>query len=133
MNDTLPCFTLTDSARQYLLRGLSIERSAQGLVTSLMYCGCLAPEKDGKVLWTYHGPNFLIAGQRPAHLRAGAYYDLLGFQVWIGEVEQILLKGKSLTTIHYGTPQPQELLVIDGAPADYFDTMGKCQSRVSPP
>ena len=105
------------------------ECSAQGLVTSLTYSGGLAPKKDGKALWNYRGPNFLIAGQRPAHLRAGAYYDLLGFRVWIGQEEQILLKGKTLTTIHYGTPQPEELLVIEGVPDDYFETTifgGKC-------
>ena len=48
---------------------------------------------------------------------------LLGFRVWIGEMEQTLLKGRTLTTIQYGSPEPAELLVIENAPEDYFEIM----------
>lgn len=130
MNDHTPYktvnFTVSETAKQYVQRNLSRfagEMSARGLVTCLTYSGAFAPEKDGKILWSYRGPNFLIAGQKPGNLRVGGYYDLLGFRVWIGKTEQILLEGRTLTTLHYGRPDPEELLVIEDAPEDYFETM----------
>src|SRR5436190_24239594 len=126
MNEDTPCktvnFTVTETGKQYLQRGLSRfagEMSERGLVTCLTYSGGFAPEKDGRILWSYRGPNFLIGGQGPGNLRAGGFYDLLGFRVWIGKTEQILLEGRTLTTLQYGSPDPEELLIIEGAPEDY--------------
>ena len=118
-------FTLSDSAKQYLQRDLTAadQRSTRGLVTCLTYSGGYAPERGGMILWSYRGPNFLIAGQKPGNLRAGGYYDLLGFRVWIGEIEQRLLDGRTLTTIQYGSPEPVELLVIENVPDDYCEAM----------
>jgi hypothetical protein len=118
-------FALSDSAKQYLQRDLTAaaQWSTRGLVTCLTYCGGLAPERDGKILWNYKGPNFSIGGQKPGKLRAGRYYDLLGFRVWIAEMEQRLLEGRTLTTIQFGSPEPGELLVIENAPEDYFEVM----------
>ena len=130
MNEQTHCktvnFTVSETAKQYLQRNLSPfagQMSARRLVTCLNYSGGYAPERDGKILWNYRGPNFLIAGQKPRNLRGGGYYDLLGFRVWIGEMEQTLLEGRNLTTIRYGSPEPAELLVIENAPEDFFETM----------
>ena len=118
-------FALSETAKRYLQRDLSVmeHSSIRGLVTCLTYSGGYAPERDGKILWDYRGPNFLIAGQKPEHLAAGGYYDLLGFRVWIGEREQRLLEGRTLTTIQYGSPEPAELLVIENVPDDYCAAM----------
>jgi hypothetical protein len=118
-------FTLSETAKRYLQRGLSgaEQSSTRGLVTCLTYSGGYAPERDGKILWEYRGPNFLIAGQKPGNLRPGGYYDLLGFRVWIGEMEQRLLEDRTLTTIQYGSPEPAELLVIENVPDNYFEAM----------
>ena len=119
-------FTVSETAKQCLQRNLSLfsgDRAGRRLVTCLTYSGGYAPERDGKLLWNYQGPNFLIAGQRPGNLRAGGYYDLLGFRVWIGEMEQTLLESRTLTTIQYGSPEPAELLVIENAPEDYFEIL----------
>jgi len=74
------------------------------------------------VLWEYRGPNFLLAGEEPGQPRPGRYFDLLGFRIWIGEIEELLLKGRTLTIIHHGSPEPAELLVIQGAPEDHLET-----------
>jgi len=135
MNENTPChevnFTLSEIAKDYLQRSLLIAEnmSARGLVSCLSYSGGLTQEKDGKTLWNYSGPNFLIVGQKPQHLGTGRYYDLLGFRVWIGEIEQILLKGRTLTTLQCESPHGMELLVIENAPKNYFETImsgGKC-------
>ena len=131
-------FSLSEAAEQYLQQSLASsvgQMSERGLVTSLTYSGGYAPERDGKILWEYRGPNFLLAGQNPAQLGAGRYYDLLGYRVWIGEIEEILLRGKTLTMIQYGKPAPAELLVIKNAPEDYLEASLRarcgCAARAS--
>jgi hypothetical protein len=118
-------FTLSESAKQYLQRDLAAadQWSTRGLVTCLSFSGGFAPERGGKILWNYKGPNFSIAGQKPEKLRPGGYCDLLGFRVWIGDMEQRLLEGRTPTTIQFGSPEPAELLVIENAPEDYFEAM----------
>jgi hypothetical protein len=118
-------FTLSEGAKEYLQRDLTLadQLSTRGLVTCLTYSGGFAPTRDGKVLWNYQGPNFLIAGQKPGNLGPGRYYDLLGFRVWIGKMEQALLEGRTLTTIQYGSLEPAELLVIQNVPDNYFEVM----------
>ena len=95
----------------------------RGLVPCLTYSGGFAPTRNGEILWNYRGPNFLIAGHKPGNLPVECYYDLLGFRVWIGKVEQRLLEGRTLTTIQYGSPEPAELLVMQNVPDDYFEAM----------
>ena len=118
-------FTLSETAKRHIVGALSTanQLSAGGLVTCLTFSGAYAPARDGQILWNYRGPNFLIAAQKSENLRPGAYCDLLGVRVWIGETEQILLDGKTLTIKQYGSPEPAELLVIENAPDDYFDAM----------
>jgi hypothetical protein len=130
MNENMPCdgvnFRISEPAKQYLQSALALsseQMSARGLMVCLTYSGGYAPTREGKILWNYRGPNFLIAGQKPGSLRAGGYYDLSGFRVWIGKTEQTLLEGRTLTTIQYGSPEPAELLVIENAPEDYFEAM----------
>lgn len=130
MNKQTACkpvdFKMSETAKQYLQRALTSSAggvSAQGLVVCLTYSGGYAPERNGKILWNYLGPNFLIAARRPGNLGAGGYYDLLGFRVWIGEREQKLLEGRKLATIKYGSPEPAELLVIENVPDNYCEAM----------
>jgi hypothetical protein len=140
MNENTPCkglnFALSETAKQYLQKVLSQfagGMSARGLVPCLSYSGGFAPEKDGKILWQYRGPNFLLGGHKPKNLHAGKCYNLLGFRVWIGKIEEILLEGRTLTIIQYGNPDPQELLVIENAGEDYLEKTMQAHSRcVSP-
>ena len=115
--------TLSESAKVYLQKYLpfAAEMSRRGLVASLTYSGGMAHDVDGEVLWDYRGPNFVLAGAKPKPADAGGYFDLLGVRVWIGKTERTLLRGKTLTTIWYGNPHPEELLVIENAPPDYFE------------
>ncbi len=109
-------FTLSETGKRYIRDLLTYSAegmAARGLVACLTYSGGFEPERDGKILWSYRGPNFLIAGHKPQNLGAGEYYNLLGFRVWIGDIEHRLLEGRTLTTIQYGSPGPAELLVIE--------------------
>jgi hypothetical protein len=118
-------FTLSPSAKAHLVKILSnwVESTSQkGLVPILSFSGGGRMEKDGKILWEYRGPEFLIAGQRPEALRGGKYYDLLGFSVWIQDFEQRLLEGQVLTTIKIGNSNDYELFVLANAPDNYLET-----------
>ncbi len=125
-----PSFKMSDSARKYLrsaLLSLSPRAQSRGTTVALTYSGGFAAEKDGKMLWQYQGPNFLVAGITAKNPRGGHYYDLLGFRVWIGEVEEALLNGLTLTTITYGESHPEELLVVENAPENFLARyFGKC-------
>jgi hypothetical protein len=129
MSDGLPSdkigFNLTESAEDYLSKTLpdwTKEASARGLVPILSYSGGGRCEKDGQITWEYQGPFFLLADQRHGALGNGKYFDLLGFPVWIGEVEQLLLKGRLLTFVKVGGPEPEGHLVIDNVPENFFET-----------
>jgi hypothetical protein len=128
MNANLPCdkisFTLSKSAHEHLqkvLPGWVEGMSKQKLVPILSYSGAGSTEKDGKVIWEYRGTLFLLAGQKREALRDGKFYDVLGFPVWIKEIDNLLLKGRVLTFIKVGSPEPQEQLVIENAPENYFE------------
>ena len=77
-------------------------------------------EKNGKVLWEYKGPRFVIGAHKPENLIEGTLYDLLGFPVWMRDFDDHLLKGRVLTASMVGSPEPQEHLVIENAPEDYL-------------
>src|SRR5262249_23911533 len=118
-------FNLTESAEEYLskmLPGWTREASARGLVPILSYSGGGRCEKDGRITWEYLGPLFLLADQRQEALGSGKYFDLLGFPVWIGETEQLLLKGRLLTFMKVGGPEPEEHLVLDHVSENFFET-----------
>lgn len=138
MNERLPrdkiSFTLSSSAEAHLQKILPdwIDgMSKRELVSILSYSGGGRREKGGKVIWEYRGPLFLLAGQKRESLRDGKYYDVLGFPVWIGEIENLLLKGRVLTFIKVGSPEPEEYLVIENAPENYFELALKDACRVS--
>ncbi len=125
-----PAFSISASAEKYLrsaLLSLHPRAESRGTVMALTYSGGAAVEKDGKMLWQYQGPNFLVAGITAKNPRGGHYYGLLGFKVWIGEVEEALLDGLTLTTITYGESHPEELLVVENAPENFLARYyGKC-------
>ncbi len=109
-------FTLSETGKRYICDSLTYcaaGMAARGLVVCLTYSGGFEPQRAAKIVWSYRGPNFLIAGHKPQNVPAGEYYDLLGFRVWIGDIEHRLLEGRTLTTIQYGSPEPAELLVIE--------------------
>jgi hypothetical protein len=131
-----PGFSLSDSARNYFrswLPDFAPDMERRGMVAALTYSGGPAVQKDGKTLWQYGGPVFLIAGLKSEQLRAGSFYHLMGHKVWIGEMEEALLEGTSLTTAICGSPNPDELLVIENAPENllerYFKPGCACDSR----
>ena len=141
MDANPPCdkisFTLSKSAHEYLQKALPgcVEwMSKQNLVPILSFSGGGRHEKDGKVIWEYSGPLFLLAGQKREALRDGKYYDVLGFPVWIGEIDNLLLKGRVLTFMKVGSPEPVEQLVIENAPENYFETAlrNNCASCCEP-
>ena len=128
MNISLTCdklsFTLSKSAQEHLqkiLPGYEEGMSKRKLVPTLSYAGAGRKEKDGKVIWEYKGPLFLLAGQKCEAPRDGKYYDVLGFPVWIGETDNLLLKGRVLTFMRVGSPEPEDQLVIENAPENYFE------------
>jgi hypothetical protein len=117
-------FTLSKSAQAHLqavlpdwVGGLS----KKGLVPILSYSAGGRDEKDGKVLWEYRGALFTLGGQKREELREGQYYDVLGFPVWIDEFDNHLLKGRVLTFIKVGRPEPEENLVIENAPENFLE------------
>lgn len=137
MKDGLPGdkigFTLTDSAREYLSKTLpdwvqqTLER---GQVPELCYAGGGRSEKNRKIIWEYRGGAlFLLGSQRPEALRSGTYFDLLGFSVWIGDIDQLLLKGRVLTFAEVGGPEPRKHLVIENAPENFFQTVLRENAR----
>jgi hypothetical protein len=129
MNETAPTkdlnLRLSARARRYLKRCLDPfvgQMSQKGLATSVTYSGgCSVSDKNGRLLWEYRGPHFLIGGEKPESLREGQFYDLLGFRVWIRDRDAILLKSQTLTTIMYGDPHPDELLVPENASEHFFE------------
>lgn len=119
-------FALSESAREHFLKVLPDwvrQASQQGLVPKLSYSGAGRRERDGKTTWEYRGSLFLLASQRREALHRGKYFDLLGFPVWIGDVEQLLLRGRVLTFLEVGAPEPEEHLVIENAPENFFETV----------
>jgi hypothetical protein len=64
---------------------------------------------------------FLLCAQKPEALPRGKYYDLLGFPVWIYELDNLLLKGRVLTFAKVGGPEPQAELVLENVPDNYFE------------
>lgn len=102
----------------------------------LSYSGGGRAEKNGKIIWEYRGALFLLGGQRQEALQKGRYFDLLGFPVWIGEIDQLLLNGRVLTFMEVGTPKPFKHLVIENAPENFFQTVlrenAKCRLRHKP-
>ena len=128
-------FTLTVSAQEYLSKTLPDwvkQTSEKGLVPLLSYAGGGRSEKDGKITWEYHGGAlFLLAGQRREALSKGKYFDLVGFPLWIGEIDQLLLKGRVLTFTEVGAPEPQKHLVIENAPENFLQTALRENARCS--
>ena len=127
MNDDLPHnkinFTLSESAQNYILRILpkiSETLSGRGLDLSFDHVGSGRAEKNGKVIWEYTGPFFGFGGRKPEERISREPYDLLGYTVWMSELETRLLKNRVLTLLKVGSPEPREALVIENAPADYF-------------
>ena len=117
-------FTLYGPAQQHLqtvLPDFVRVLSERGLVPILSHAGAGRTEKEGKVIWEYQRPVFLLAGQKREALGPGKYYDLLGFPVWIAEFDNLVLKGRVLTFMRIGEPKPEEHLVIEDAPQNYLD------------
>lgn len=128
MNADLPCdhinFTLSKSAREHLqklLPGWVGRMSERKLVPILCWSGGGRTEKGGKVIWEYRGPLFSLAGQKREALRDGRFYDVLGFPIWMGEMDSLLLKDRVLTFMKVGSPEPIGQLVIENAPDNYFE------------
>ena len=93
-------FTLSNSAEAYLRKSLPgwVEIVLKrGSVPILTHTGGGRAEKDGKIIWQYKGPAFVIAGQKTGSLSGGKYHDLVGCSIWIEELECIMLKGRTLT------------------------------------
>jgi hypothetical protein len=133
-------FTLTESAQEYLSKTLADwvkQTSEKGLVPILSYAGEGRSEKDGKIIWEYRGGAlFLLANQRREALQSGRYFNLLGFSVWIGDIDQLFLKGRVLTFMGVGAPEPRKHLVIENAPENFFQTVlrenARCRLRDRP-
>lgn len=128
MKPELPCeimnFSLSKPAEDYLKGVLPdfVEfMSKQELVPSLSHSRGSRSKKDGRVVWEYNGPLFLLAGQKREALRVGKYYDVLGYLLWIEEIDSRILKDRVLTFMKVGRPEPREFLVIENAPDNYFD------------
>lgn len=121
-------FALSESAQKYLSKTLpdwtkhTLER---GNVPMLSFAGAGHTQQDGKVTWEYRGALFLLASQKREMLRGGKYYDVMGFSLWMYEFDYLLLKGRVLTYTKVGAPHPEEHLVIENAPEDFFETVFK--------
>ena len=140
MNESSPGdrigFTLTELAQEYLSKTLPDwikQTSEQRLVPTLSFSGGGRAERNGKVTWEYRGALFLLGGQRRGALQKGGYFDLLRFPVWIAEIDQLLLRGRTLTFAAVGMPEPRKYLVIENAPENFFETVlrenSKCRLR----
>jgi len=117
-------FKLSASAEKNLLKDLpnfATEAAKRGRVPVLFYCGGSRVEKNGKILWEYTGPQFLLTAQKAETLCDGRFYDLLGFAVWVEEIEERLLQGRVLTAIQSGNPEQAEILVLEDAPENYLE------------
>ena len=145
MSDSAPGdkidFSLSKSAQEYLsgiLPNWTQQMSERGFVPMLSYSGSETAtcKKSGKVTWEFRGALFLLAGHRPEALRDGGYFDLAGFRVWIGNMDQRLLSGRVLTFVEVGAPEPKRRLVIENAPENFFRTVFKentaCSLRQKP-
>lgn len=121
-------FALSESAQNYLSKTLpdwTKHTRERGIVPMLSFSGAVRMEKDGKVICEYRGPLFLLASQKREKLRDGKYYDVMGFSLWMYEFDYLLLKGRVLTFTKVGAPHPEEHLVIENAPEDFFETVYK--------
>ena len=121
-------FSLSQSAQNYLqeiLQHRSDQPHKPGFVPILSYSGGSRIENEGKVLSDYNGPNFLVGSQKLEALGPGKYYHLLGFPIWIDDSDNLLLKGRTLTVVEVGHPEPMELLVIENAPENYLEIVSR--------
>lgn len=129
MSDEKIGFILSKSARAHLKAVLPEWVGGcqkKKLVPLLSFSGGGRREdKQGNVTWEYNGSLFLLAGQKREALRDGKYYDLLGFPVWIDDFDNHLLKGRVLTFLKVGSPEPTENLVIENAPENFLEMVSR--------
>lgn len=116
-------FTLSESAQNYVLQILpkfAETLSKRGLDLAFNWVGSGRTEKNRKVIWEYTGPFFMFGGRKPGERTFEKPYNLLGYTVWMMEMDTLLLNGRVLTLMSVGSPEPHAELVIENAPDDYF-------------